>query len=328
MSLTFGDARKYLAQYAGKGGKNPKSEEVATFTREVLQYLLFAGSHGSLSKFCFHALNGCFTAPYELEVPLKIKIDGRVGEVWNRWYEWHSGSDLGNCVPCADALYEDPNRYPTIYDLPACGAQIGAVAICNEDEDTFIDISGTDPSGRQIFTNHRGEEIAGARLTLKKGKISTTSVTFGKITSIVKPKTKGYVQLVSVLNGQTKFLGDYSPIETRPMYRRFRITSACPSACKVTILAKTRIKPDYADEDLIPFENLYALQIGAQAVKANYDNNVDVAQAKNEMLGQLLTQENMYKRVQPGTPLATSPVTSTSRIGNIVGRRNRKLWRF
>lgn len=322
MALTFGDARTYLAQYAGKGGLNPQLPEVALFTKQVLQYLLFKGSSGALNKFCFHAVDGCFTAPYELEVPLKMRVDGKVGEVWNKWFEWYSASDLSKCTPCGDALFEDPNRYSTVYDIPSCGGRPAALAVCEEDVNTYIDILGVDKSGREIFTYYKGEKISGVRLTLKKGQISTSNVIFGAIKSVVKPETKGYIQLFSISeSGAKTFLSDYSPIETLPSYRRFKLTTKCANPCKVTILAKIRIKENYSNNDLIPFDNYYALQVGAQSVNAQYNNNVDVAQVKDQLLTNLLESENAYKRVQPGTPLSVNPTTSGTSIRGIVRRK-------
>lgn len=84
MALTYLDAKKVLARWAGRGGLCLDSPELDLFCKQVFQHLLISGSHGNIRKFCFVAVKGCFTAPYELEVPLKVKIEDKVGTVWNR----------------------------------------------------------------------------------------------------------------------------------------------------------------------------------------------------------------------------------------------------
>lgn len=326
MSLTFGEAKTYLAQYAGKGGKCPSSEQTSLFVKTVLQYLLYSGQNGNLRKFCFHAIRGCVTFPYELEVPLKFKVDNEVGDVWDKWFEWYPQTDMDACVPCGNAMFEEPNTYPIVNDLPSSGSRVGIVAICEEEEGAHAIIQGYDEHNREVVTYHKGEQIKGEYLSLQKGQLKITTTVFSKVTHVIKTKTKGYSQLYWVnLNSNRKgFLAEYSPLETIPSYRRFRIKTDCPNLCKVSILGKIRIKQEYADLDVIPFDNLYALQLAAQAINADYNENVDIARAKDQSLQVLIERENAYKRVQTGSTIAVSPVTSAGRIRNLVrgwGRR-------
>jgi len=116
--ITYREAKQLLYKYQGIAGRCIDDPAVDAFVRQVLEYLLYQGTHGNERSFCFHAQNGCFTLPKELEVPLKVTIDGAVGTVWNRWFEYHSGNPVNNkCLP-SDSLVEQPNRYPTAYDGP------------------------------------------------------------------------------------------------------------------------------------------------------------------------------------------------------------------
>jgi len=324
MPLTYGEAKKYIAQYAGKGGKCPDSPEVDMFLREVLQVLLFSGQYGNKRKFCFHAVKGCFTVPYELEHPLEVKIDNNAGTVWNKWFEWYNTTSLSDCVPAADALFEDPNTYPTAYEGPKGGYRVGVLGTCKEDEDAHVIISGTDRTGREIFTKHDGELLSGERLRIENGKLRYTTIDFAKVTGVSKTITKGYVPLYWV-NPQSNvkgFLSDYSPIEQNPSYRRFNLTMKCSDVAKVSILGKIRIKEAYAENDHIPFDNLFALRTAAQSVNSHYNNAMDVAQAKEVTLNNIITRENEYKKIQTGTPVKVMKPTSAGRIRNINrGRR-------
>lgn len=323
MRITFGEARKILAQYAGRGGKCPDTDEVARFVLQVLDYLLITDTSGNERKFCFQAQHGCFTAPPELETPVKVRIDGKVGTVWNRWYEWYGTHELDKCIPAASALLEDPNYYPTVYDIPSCGAYVVAVATCAEAEDAHIIIQGQDTSGRDVHTVHKGEPISGEYLSLAKHSPKRTHVRFGKITGIIKSKTNGYVQLFGLQNTAAtelkNFLGDYSPLEEKPSYRRFRLTSPdCGSCVQVSLIGRIRLKSAYADSDYIPFESQYILSLAGQSVNKQYNDQVDVAKAKDLMMQDLIERENSYKKPQAGTPVEVFVPTSPGNIMNVI----------
>ncbi len=220
MPLTFKQAKEILAKYDGRGGSCVDAPTVPLFVQKVLQHLLYSGEYGALRTFSFCAQRGCVTLPYELETPIKIKIGDRVGTVWDKWYDYHSSKEMSDCLPAGQALIEDPNYYPTVYDIPfAEGALIGAIAVCNEDEDAHIIVQGYDATGREIVTqNYKGEQVVGEYLRIQQGVIKYTKAPFAKITGIVKTQTKGYVQLlwVSPSRNLKGFLADYSPLETAP----------------------------------------------------------------------------------------------------------------
>lgn len=302
--ITYGEAKKQLRKYANTAGScNP--EDLDLFVRKVLQYLLFSGEHGNERKFCFHAENGCLTLPQELETPLKVRIDGVVGQVWSRWFEYHSGVDLDKCDDVNRAMYEEPNRFPTVYDLPEQGAYIGALGTCNEAEDSHIIVKGLDTTGRTVYTVHKGEKIVGEYLSIKKGKLQTGSVLFGKITEVSKSKTNGYVNLLWVSSDKLNrgFLADYDPYETKPEYRRFKFVSPCKGVRKVSVIGRIKLKNYYADEDKIPFDNYLALDFAGQYINSNTNNDLQVAIAKDQQVQQLIEREGNYKKVNTGIPM-------------------------
>lgn len=322
MRLTFGQARELLAQYAGRGGFCPNAKSVPLFVLEVLQYLLISGTYGSIRKFTFQAHNGVFTVPYELEAPEAVKIDNVVGSVWDRWFDFHSTRDLGcACIPASEALFEDPNLYPTVYDVPRGGANIGVLGTCAEADDAHVIVQGKDPTGREIFTTHKGEQVVGEYLSIVKGVIKTTQVLFGEITGIIKSKTNGYVQLYGI-NPNTcgkRFLSDYSPLEETPAFRRYRLTTKyCTAISKVELIGKIRLKTAYADSDFIPFDNILTISMAAQAIQAHFNNDVQTAVAKDGTMVELINRENTHKRVQNGQPLNVEFRTSPGLIRNIV----------
>ncbi len=264
-------------------------------------------------------MRGCFTIPYELETPIKIKIDDQVGSVWNRWFEYHDTNILNDCLPAEGAIFEDPNYYPTVYDMPEGGARVGVTATCNEVDTSHIIVQGVDISGREIFTVHKGEKIHGEYLTIRNGDLRHTETNFAKITGILKTKTNGYTPLYWV-NPDTMlkgFLADYSPLEEKPAYRRFRLSSPCGPCVKVSVLGRIRLKSAYTDVDYIPFDNVYNLFLAGQAVNANYNTDVNTAVAKDKMMTDFISREAAHKTPQPGTPIEVFKPLSAGHIRNV-----------
>ena len=326
MFLTFGKARRIVAQYAGKGGLSYHTQEVHDFLVEVMQYMLHAGQYGNTRKFCFHAVKGCLTLPYELEVPLEVKIDGAVGRVWNRWFEFNDSNPLSDCVPASIALVEDPNYYPTVYDVDCSHANVGVLATCEEDEGAHVLIQGKDLSGREIFTQHKGGEIKGEYLSIKRGRMNYTHTKFATITGVTKTETKGYVQMYAInpdTNART-FLSEYTPMDTVPSYRRYKLTHPCPDICKVTVLGRIRVRDAYADNDKIFFDNILNIRTAAQTVHNMANSKLDAAAGYDTALQTNIERENSYRKPATNNPIRMNPVTAGSTIRNITSRRRRR----
>lgn len=319
MPILYKEAKEILSRYAGPAGVCATDSQVDLFIRQVLEYLLISGSYGNTRKFCFNAVKGCFTIPYELETPIKVKIDEQVGSVWNRWFEYHDSDILNDCVPAASALFEDPNYYPTVYDMPEGGARVGITATCNEVDTAHVIVQGVDPSGREIFTVHKGEKIHGEYLTIKTCDLRYTQTNFAKVTAVLKTKTNGYTPLYWVNPGSMLkgFLADYSPLEEKPAYRRYKLTTPCGPSVKVSVLGRIRLREAYTDVDYIPFDNVYNLFLAGQAVNANYNTDVNTAVAKDKMMTDFISREAAHKTPQPGTPLEVFGPLSAGHIRNI-----------
>ena len=321
MAITYKEAKSILSRYASIGGKCPSASEIDLFCKQVLQYMLISGQHGSLRKYCFNAIKGCFTVPYELEVPIKVKVECEVGTVWNRWFEFYNIGELEGCIPASNALYEEPNTFPTVYDLPNNYCRVGVLGTADEADNAHVIVSGVDPTGREIITDHEGEKISGEYLRVRKGAFRYSQVVFGKITGVKKSVTNGYVQMFWYRPelSMKGFLSDYSPFEETPQYRRFKLTTPnCGPSVKVSVLGRIRLKDHYGDNEVIPFDNLYALQIAGQAQNAQYNNDPQMADAKDKIMQDLIARENEYKRIQPGSPIDVFFPLSAGAIKNIV----------
>jgi hypothetical protein len=320
--ITYGEAKSFLSRYAGNAGVGATASGVDLFVRQVLDYLLISGQHGNLRTFCFSAVNGCITLPYELEVPLKVKIDSEVGTVHDGWFTYAPQDILQDCLPATDALKEQVGSFPTVYNLPANGANVGVYGTAREEATANIVIMGKDPAGNEIFTNHQGTQYAGERLTIKMGEIKYTQAVFGTITGVVKTKTNGYATLIWIYpsTGTKGFLANYSPYEEKPSYRRFKLSNKYgASRVKVSILGRIRLKENYADNEIIPFNNTYTLALAAQTIQAQVNNDIETAVVKDRTLTSIIDRENKYKKINNGKPVVDVFLpTSGGSIKNLV----------
>lgn len=319
MPLIFKQAKEILAKYAGPAGTCLDSPGLNSFVQEVLDYLLIKGTYGCTRKFCFNAIKGCITLPYELQTPLKMKVDCVVGSVWNKWFEYHETDVLSDCVPCDSALFEDPNGYPTVYDPPDGGGRIGATSACPEACDANLIVQGVDNTGREIVTIHDGKQIVGEYLSIKYGTLTYTQNTFAKVTGIVKTVTKGYVQLYSVNPDAMlkNYLADYSPLEELPSYRRYKLRTPCSPSVKLSVLGRIRLKQVYTDTDFIPFENRSTLALAGQTINSRTNTDIQTSILQDGVLDKVITQEAAHKTPQVGTPIEVFKPLSAGHVRNI-----------
>ena len=181
---------------------------------------------------------------------------------------------------------------------------------------------GKDPAGNEIYTNHKGTQYAGERLTIKAGEIRYTQAVFGTITGILKSKTNGYATLVWIYpsTGAKGFLASYSPFEEKPAYRRFKLSNKYYTTnVKVSILGRIRLKENYADNEIIPFSNTYTMALAGQTIQAQANNDIEVAERKDRTLTAIIERENKYKKINSGKPIVDVFLpTSGGSIKNLV----------
>lgn len=321
MALTFAEVKRIVAPYAGRAGKSVDSDETALFARKVMEYLLYSGSQAAIRKLCILANNGCVVLPPEVEVPLKVRIDRKVSAIWNKWYSFHSSAEgFDSCTSACDLLIEDGELTPIAYSLPTNGSLIGVMGTC-EEGDSYVIVQGKDPAGRQIFTIHNGEKIPGEKLKIVKNQIRYGKATFKEITGILKPVTGGYVILYAVnpASDSRTFLADYAPSDTQPLYRKFLVNSSQASTiAHLSILCRVKLRDTYLDNELTLFDNALAIQLGAQRIQSESNNDANTANYKRQAVEDLLEKEAGYKKIS-GNPVDVFYPLSGGSIKNIVG---------
>lgn len=322
MSLTFGKAKELCQPYCGVSGKSFESRELHDFTIKALQYLLITGSPGGEKLFDINTGKGFFTAPYELETPLKLLVNGRVGNAVNKWFEFRSKPN--NCdrfLECADLIIENTDTFYTAYDGPE-EFQVGVKATQNAECDKCFIASGQDITGREIFTQHKGASISGELLEIPENcaMIKWTNTFFTKITGITKSPTKGYLSCYwRDRRGTIGYLSDYAPVEEVPSYRRFQLNiPSCPEYAKISIIGRTRLKEAYADNDRVPFDNFYNIEVAAQQIQSQLSKQPELALQQHGFLKELVELENTHKKLNNGLPIEQFFYTSGGTIQGIV----------
>lgn len=321
--LTFLKAKEICSKYNKRGGSCLDDPSLNQFTIEVLQWLLWNGTFGNMRQFSFCALKGCITLPFELEVIEKIKIDGRVATAFDKWFEFHAATvDFNGCPPVARAVQEQTNYFPTVYDVPDGGSRVGVYGTCNECSTASLIVKGKDPTGREIVTVDNGEQIIGEKLYIRKGEVRYTQAVFAEITGVVKTPTNGYATLLWVNPSQNLkgFLSDYSPLEEIPAYRRYRLTDPrCVNSVQVIVLGRIRLKENYADNDIVPFESIYTINLAAQTINLTNNRAIDLATGTGQMAADMIEKENSYKKPENGSPVEYFLPLSGGAIQNTVG---------
>lgn len=324
MPLTFGQVRAIVAPYTGRSGVCAESNEAATFARTVLKYLLYSGDNSAIRKICILACKGCLVLPQEVETPLQVRIDHRVGQIWSKWLSYHaSGGQLdgrGSCYPAGQILVEDGSYSPLAYPLPSGGSRIGIMGTCCEDEESFVLVQGKDPTGRQIYTETQEGQVPGERFRIDKNEIRYGQVVFGEVTAVTKSRTNGYVQAYAVNPecGDKQFLGDWSPIEELPLYRVFRLISVdCPPIAHVSMLCRVRLKDNYHDNEVLFFDNEISITFAAQRLQAEVNNDLNTAGFKKTAVDDMVNSEAGYKKIA-GQPINVFQPLSGGAVKGIV----------
>lgn len=303
MVITLGDARKIVAEYVGKSGKCPTSEDTRLFVLSVAERLLHEGTHGNLRKWAFCLCNGCFTAPPDMEIPLKVKVDGYPEKVWSKWYEFYdiNVSDAHDKA-YQPGLYEEVGEFYTTYDIPYPGARVAPIPLMTEAECAYIIIQGQDAQGRDVFTKCNGQRIHGEYIKISRDNPVFSQTIFTKITGIEKSQTCGPVRLYwqeVIANEVTTrgLLAEYRPTDVHPSFRRFRVPQAKWDCCvKVQVLGRVRLLDSYHDNDILPITGVSAIRQMAQLLHAENNEKIDVATYQQRAIDKTIENENQYHK--------------------------------
>lgn len=287
-SITVADARALLAQYVCPD--DTSNQKFLVYLNQARERIINSGKwKGMTFGVTFDVANGYFTLPRDAEALLGIHFNRNVIGIQSPFYEYLLGG---------------PGKLPDIEEGPVMNSTIDL----GENFVTMIDIAtaGTirfktthaDDAGSEvvIYGNNDGEAVyvdgtLGETLTLAAPAGSVTSTaTFAQLTSVLKPLTKGNLEIY-VVNGVTEtLLATYQPGETSPQYRRYRLKTDSETAT-VTGLCKLKYFPLVAEtEPLIP-ANIGALKMALLALTYEDANDPTAADGYWSRCYALLNQQ-------------------------------------
>jgi hypothetical protein len=255
------------------------------YVNSAVRRLLRRGDWPSVTPTIYVAVyGGCITWPrYVGHVRRLNTCHHHAVPVHNRWWEflpkttWCDGYWGG--WPNANRKLTNFGQTTVLMNVMGEGRFIQAHARCNQDFGKTLTIFGTDNNGQTLIqSNGTGGFTAGLTLTLGLTDVRTP-VFVRHIDYIIKDQTQCPVD-VYAFNNATGLLEDiahYEPGETRPNYDMSKlsgwtctcstcITGATPQG--VEALVKLRFIPASNPNDLVIIDNLDAIRMEVQSIKA------------------------------------------------------------
>lgn len=252
---------------------------------------------------------GYVTLPSFIETVLAVNVGGQPSLFRDKWFEFHingPGSTSWGTIPSTGGAYgyglgmttfgmggigvgntwDDRMTSPTFQDITEPSV---LACICENEQDGAaglqLSVQGivTSPQGyqEQALTTDAADanspyDAIFVPLKWSANGIATSdpkSTLLTRVTQVVKPVTKGYVRLYAISPQQghkATLIGVYGPGETKPQYKRIRVSSGC-NWVRLMFRIKT---PDLLyDHDIVPIPSLDVMLGLIKAVRWFETNN-------------------------------------------------------
>lgn len=326
MRITLAEAKTFLAPFVGTG-LAPTNPKILTAIDEAITRLLpKLPANGTMARLRFFVNNGTITMPREVSTLKRVNVDASPVNIFSRWYEFlnfgpgtmeDNQTSAQNFIDLGDGFctHSDPH---TAYQI--------LVTADAAEVDKSIRILGNDQNGREVRTDGTPGEL----IRIDKLMPAYSVNKFSCITSVIKPVTNGYVYLSAYDPSPLKRydLATYHPDETNPCYRRYRVTSVCQCGTRLTscalcsyrttctaytncqttgtstvpaitatALCKLRQIPLKHDSDVLLIQNLPAIKLMLQAIRA-----YDAQDAKNGMIYEGLAEKALAEQLNDTEP--------------------------
>ena len=273
-NITVAEARSLLARYVCP--EEPASQKFLDYLNQVRERVINSGKwKGMTFGVNFDASLGYITLPRDAESLLGLHVNKGIYGIQSKWYEYvvGGGGKLPEDMPAIGSTIDMGENFVTMED-PAAPSQIRFKTTNLNDAGQEVVIYGKDADGNDIYDSNGnlGETLL---LAAPAGSV-TTSATFSKITSVLKPYTVGNIEIYAVALPSDVLLSVYQPGETSPQYRRYRL-KVYDADTVVTGVCKLKYFPLVAEtEPLLP-ANIGALKMALMAL--TYEDANDPASA-------------------------------------------------
>lgn len=337
---TLGSVRAPIARVCGQSGVPADSSIVVDYINEGTEELINAGDWpGVVDRYLFKMTAGEVVVPSQFDRLMGFSVGTAVFQTRSPWVEFVDygpgpNAEFNGWYGCEGSagILLDRGEAPVFTPIPDDGTSYTLYTVGEVDERVDgvrpeINVQGIgDNSGMQsriVRTEVDGEWIDGEQLEVNGDTnpftFAGTSV-FTNVTQVVKPVTKGYVELYATNGANDVLLSTYAPKETIPTYRKYYIPYHHNAGTRtVLVRARKRFVPVVNDTDQLIISNLPALKAMVQALSLR-DNNDWAAYAQTRMIAvQIMKEEAKAYR---GT--ARTPVINFARgypLGSLPGIR-------
>ena len=282
------------------------------YITDAVQLLANKGEIDPLVGYVDICVDGdCITLPREIQTVLAVNIAGNpsVGrdELWN----FHLNGP-GDCGQSCNWEWINSGNFYTYRDLQ-CPAKLIAFLDSAEDEGKLLRVFGHDLHNRPLRTKvgdtwedgYRVPQIFGYALP------ASTDPVVSRITGIVRDRTVANVRLSS-FDGSTStgtLLGIFEATETRPQYRRIKISRSCPW---VRICYRKRTLELLSRNDRILLHSRPALVLAFHSLRKYREGDLALAVQFEAQATRLLTEQES---------VLTAPVAHLIQIHDKTGMK-------
>lgn len=335
---TLGSVRSSISRVCGQTGVPADSEVVRDYINEATEELMNAGDWpGVVDRYNFKIEDGEVVLPAQFDRLMGFSIGTAVFQTRSPWFEFVDygpgpNADFNGNVGQfgSDGILLDRGEGPVFTKIPDDGTNYTLYTVGQVDERIDgvrpeINVQGIGQivglQTQDVRTYVDSEWIEGEQLEINGDtnpfEYAGTSV-FVNVTQVVKPRTRGYIELWATNGTNDVRLSVYSPDETIPTYRKYYIPWHHNAGTRtVLVRARKRFVPVVHDNDQLIISNLPALKAMVQAFSLR-DNNDWAAYAQTRMIAvQIMKEEAKAYR---GT--ARTPVINFSRgypLGSLPG---------
>lgn len=319
---TLGSVRASIARVCGQTGVPADSSTVVDYINEATEELMNAGDWpGVVDRYHFKIEDGEVIVPSQFDRLMGFSVGTAVFQTRSPWFEFVDYGPGPNAAfsgfGCGDnGILLDRGEAPVFVQIPDDGTNYTLFTIGEVDERVDevrpqMNVQGVaDNSGmqsREVRTEVDGEWISGEQLEINGDtdpfRYDGTAV-FTHVTQVVKPVTRGYVELWATNGANSVLLATYAPNETIPTYRKYYIPARHTAGVNtVLVRARKRFVPVANDNDQLIIANLPALKAMVQALSLR-DNNDWAAYAQTRMVAvQIMREEAKAYRGTARTPV-------------------------
>jgi hypothetical protein len=320
---TIGDLKEELLRVAGVSGFPAVDKNFYTQLDKAVSELMNEGDFpGIVDRYNFRINGGYIVLPGDLNRLMAVAVNNEPIELRSPWFEFAaSGPGVQDPKGWTDVVLER-GEVATFEMIPA--AEYGYDVIVRGEVDERVQtvrpviiLQGYGDDGQWIRSDYNGERIDGVAVSINGdsgSKETLATVKFRQVTGVIKPETKGYVDLLIQYRGAglKSLIARYAPRETTPSYRRYYIPSLSSGAVhSVQARCRARFVPHKSTRDFLLITNMNALEVMFRALqKRDNDNFDDYLKYKAVAVSILKKEAAAYQQDTPKPAMTQAPARS------------------